>query len=574
MLQDRVVAYLSMEIALESGIPTYSGGLGGLAGDTIRSAADLGLELVAVTLVHRKGYFRQAVGSGNGKQREEPDPWQPEDRLEALEPRVSVHVGGRAVHVAAWQYSVRGISGHQIPVILLDTDVAENAPEDRQLTDTLYGGDDRYRLAQEIVLGMGGVQMLRALGYLDIERFHLNEGHAALATLALLDEMVETTPTERSIGLAMGRLREHCVFTTHTPVPAGHDVFDIDLVRATLSKRHVQCLRLLGQKESVNLTDVALRSAGFVNGVAMRHGQVSRDMFPGYPISSITNGVHHGTWTSEPFRELFDRHIPDWLGDAFSLRYAVGIPLDEIAAAHREAKRLLIDRVERDADTRLDPDGIVIAFARRATAYKRPTLIFQNLERLRRIASGHGPIQLVFAGKAHPNDDEGKSLIQQVIQSAREAGEDISVSFLPGYGLELARTMAAGCDVWLNTPIAPLEASGTSGMKAALNGVPSLSVLDGWWIEGCVEGITGWAIGKDGQGLQVEQQNERDAAALYDKLEFSVLPTYYGHRKRYLQIMRSCIAINASFFNSQRMVLQYISEAYRESPARRPRKGQ
>ncbi|MGI9589829.1 MAG: alpha-glucan family phosphorylase [Myxococcota bacterium] len=568
MLQDRLIAYLSMEIALESDIPTYSGGLGGLAGDTIRSAADVGLEMVAVSLVHRRGYFRQTLAPGSGKQSEKPDLWRPEDRLESLDSRVTLEIGGRTVHVGAWQYSVRGVTGHQVPVILLDTDLPENSERDRRLTDSLYGGDERYRLGQEIVLGMAGVLMLRALGYHDIDRFHLNEGHAALATLALFDELLGPKHNEAKLSHALGRIQEHCVFTTHTPVPAGHDRFPMELVGELLDRRHVARLAWLGQKEEVNLTDVALRAANYVNGVAMRHGEVSRDMFPGYPIDSITNGIHPGFWASRPFQQLYDRFIPDWRRDAFSLRYAVGIPLHEIAAAHRAAKRELIDRVQRETELEFDPEVITLAFARRATAYKRPALIFRDLQRLARVANGVGPLQLVFAGKAHPQDEEGKGLIQQIFHAGRELSQSVAVAFLPGYGLDLARTMAAGADVWLNTPVPPLEASGTSGMKAALNGVPSLSVLDGWWIEGCIEGVTGWAIGGDGHARSREDWDEIHATALYDKLEFAVLPTWYGHRDRYLEIMRSCMAFNASFFNSQRMVLQYVSEAYRDGHGR------
>ncbi len=564
MLQNRLVAYFSMEIALESEIPTYSGGLGGLAGDTIRSAADQGLELVAVSLVHRRGYFRQSLRAGSGLQREEPDDWRPEDRLEALEPRVSLEVAGRSVHVRAWQYSVRGINGHQVPVVLLDTNLPQNTPEDRRLTDNLYGGDDRYRLSQEIVLGMAGVRMLRALGYREIARFHLNEGHAALAVLALLEEHVGEKHSEVQLSTALSRIRDRCVFTTHTPVPAGHDRFPMQLASTLLPGRQVERLRWLGQKEHVNLTDVALRASSFVNGVAMRHGEVSRGMFPDYPIYSITNGIHPATWASDPFQLLFDRFIPDWRRDAFSLRYAVGIPTHEIDSAHRLAKRNLIELVNRETRADFDLETITIAFARRSTAYKRPTLVFHDLQRLARIAAEVGPLQLVLAGKAHPRDDEGKGLIQKVHAAAQDLQGRVSVAFLPGYDLDLARTMVSGGDAWLNTPVPPLEASGTSGMKAALNGVPSLSILDGWWVEGCVEGVTGWAIGSDQYGMADPDGDALHAAALYDKLEFAVLPTYYGRRDRYVEMMRSCIAINASFFNSQRMLLQYVSEAYRE----------
>ncbi len=565
MLQQRLIAYLSMEIALESDIPTYSGGLGGLAGDTIRSAADLGIELVAVSLVHRKGYFRQTLAPNTGAQSEAPDEWQPQLRLEALEPRVAVRIGGRRVHVAAWQYSIRGIAGHQVPVILLDTDLPENADEDRRLTDSLYGGDEKYRLCQEIILGMAGVRMLRALGYLEVDRFHLNEGHAALASLAILDEMLGRKHSATKLAQAFGRLQEHCVFTTHTPVPAGHDRFPMELVRSLLEKRQVSRLEWMGAKDVLNLTEIALRASDFVNGVAMRHGEVSRGMFSNYPVSSITNGIHPATWASEPFEQLFDRFIPEWRRDAFSLRYAIGIPLDEIANAHAVAKRDLVEYVNRESDATFDAETLTIAFARRATAYKRPMLVFKDIERLAQIAAERGPIQIIFAGKAHPRDDEGKSLICQIFEAARQLDGRISVAFLPGYGLDLARRMVSGCDAWLNTPVPPLEASGTSGMKAALNGVPSLSVIDGWWVEGCVEGVTGWAIGNDDHADSTENTNERHAEALYDKLQSTVLPTYYDNREHYLEIMRSCISINASFFNSQRMALQYVAEAYRDS---------
>jgi starch phosphorylase len=567
MLQQRLIAYLSMEIALESDIPTYSGGLGGLAGDTIRSAADLGIEMVAVSLVHRKGYFRQTLAPTTGNQREAPDEWQPQQRLEALEPRVAVRIGGRKILVAAWQYSIRGITGHQVPVVLLDTDLPENTDEDRRLTDSLYGGDDRYRLSQEIILGMAGVRMLRALGYLEIDRFHMNEGHAALATLAILDEMVGRKHSETALAKAFSRLQDHCVFTTHTPVPAGHDRFPMELVRSLLDKRHVSRLEWMGAKGVLNLTEIALRSAHYVNGVAMRHAEVSRGMFPTYPVNSITNGIHPATWASEPFRELFDRFIPDWRRDAFSLRYAVGIPLHEIGSAHAAAKQNLIEYVNQESDATFDVETLTIAFARRATAYKRPMLVFEDIERLAQIAAERGPIQLVFAGKAHPHDDEGKDLIRQVFEAARKLDGRISVAFLSGYGLDLARRMVSGCDVWLNTPVPPLEASGTSGMKAALNGVPSLSVIDGWWVEGCVEGVTGWAIGNDDHADSTEGTNRSHANALYDKLQSTLLPTYYDNREHYLEIMRSCISINASFFNSQRMVLQYVAEAYRDGTA-------
>jgi starch phosphorylase len=562
-----IVAYFSMEIALEQEMPTYSGGLGVLAGDTIRSAADLGIAMVAVSLVHRRGYFRQRLDAA-GQQMEDPVDWEPGYHLEAVLPRVWVEIEGRRVAVAGWRYDVRGVTGGEVPVILLDTDLPENTEADRRFTDTLYGGDDRYRLCQEAILGIGGIQMLRALGFTPIDRFHLNEGHAALAVLALLEQQVGRDKVdEASLAQGFEEIHAKCVFTTHTPVQAGHDQFPRDLARRVLGPRRAWRLGWIRGGETLNMTDLALRAAHFVNGVAMRHGEVSQDMFPGYPIHSITNGIHPATWTSLPFRELFDDCIPRWRSDAFALRYAVGIPLNEIAHAHRLAKRELIHVVNQTtgSDFRMEP--LTIGFARRATAYKRATLIFRDMDRLAAIAREAGSLQLVFAGKAHPADGEGKALIRHVFEARERLKGHVAVAYLPDYGMGLAKRLVAGCDVWLNTPVPPLEASGTSGMKAALNGVPSLSVLDGWWVEGHVEGVTGWAIGDDhGTGSGAGERDTEHARALYDKLEYAVLPSFYDRRERHLEIMRHCIALNASFFNTQRMLLQYLYDAYIDPP--------
>jgi starch phosphorylase len=559
-----VVAYFSMEIALEAAIPTYAGGLGVLAGDTIRSAADLGLSVVAVSLVHRHGYFHQQLDA-SGSQTERDASWQVEAALEPLAARVEVEIEGRAVALRAWRYRVRGVCGDEVPVYLLDTDLPENAPGDRALTNHLYGGDSRYRLCQETLLGIGGVRMLRALGHERIDRFHLNEGHAALAVLELLAE--ETRRGHgNDIELALAAVRKRCVFTTHTPVPAGHDRFPNELVASVVGDTAQRTLEALGQTSELNLTDLALRSVRFVNGVAMRHGEVSSRMFPQYPIRSITNGIHPATWAAPAFRALFDLHFREWRRDAQSLRYAVKIPLGEVWWAHSRAKRALLERLKQGGATGFREAAFTIGFARRSTAYKRSTLLFHDPARLRALVQTHGPLQLVFAGKAHPADDEGKQLIRRVFQAGAELAGKIAVAYLPDYDMETARYLVSGCDLWLNTPVPPLEASGTSGMKAALNGVPSLSVLDGWWVEGHVEGVTGWSIGNDG-GAEARSADDRDALdadALYEKLDTAVLPCFFAQRERYLGIMRNAIALNASFFNTQRMLLQYLYAAYVE----------
>ena len=560
------VAYFSMEIGLESGMPTYSGGLGVLAGDTIRSAADLDVPMVAVSLLHRRGYFFQRLDA-QGRQSEEPVAWPVNDFAELIDEQATVDIEGRPVHVRAWRYRVTGESGHVVPVYLLDTDVSENQPWDRTLTDVLYGGDDHYRLCQEVVLGIGGLRLLRALGYQDILRFHMNEGHAALLVLALMEEKLALQGQAESVPADLiDTVREQCVFTTHTPVPAGHDQFSEELALRVLGDhRRSTLMKACGIEQRLNLTQLALRGSRYVNGVAMKHGEVSHGMFPGYPIHSITNGVHAVTWTAPSFQKLFDTHLPDWRRDQLSLRYAVGIPTSDIWAAHVEAKRTLVEHVNRESNAGFDRDMLTIGFARRFAAYKRAGLIFQDLDRLKKIVLEAGSIQIVFAGKAHPRDRDGKDLIAHVHEMRNALQGVIAVSYLTNYDMEVAKMLCAGVDVWLNTPLPPLEASGTSGMKAAMNGVPSLSVLDGWWIEGHLEGVTGWSIG-DRVEACLEPQPGMDAchaAELYRKLEEKVLPCFYKDRERFIEIMRHAIALNGAFFNSQRMVAQYLHDAYR-----------
>jgi starch phosphorylase len=561
------IAYFSMEIALDPAMPTYSGGLGVLAGDTLRSCADLGINVVGVTLVHRMGYFRQTV-DGDGNQVERPAPWEPEALLEAAEPVVQVPIDGRMVSVRAWCFPVRGDRGWEVPVYLLDTHIEGNTDPDRHLTDHLYGGDDTYRLSQEIVLGLGGLHMLRALGFTDLDRFHLNEGHAALVIPALVQE--QRARDERlTVRAGIDAVRGRCVFTTHTPVPAGHDRFPRAVAENLLGAVTCENLDGLMKKEELNMTEVALEGARFVNGVAMRHGEVSRGMFPGYPIRSITNGIHPGTWASPAFQHLFDGRFPDWRSDPASLRGVISLPPENIAGAHAESKAALLDHVRKSTGLRLSPDVLTLGFARRATAYKRPTLILSELDRLEDIASRCGALQLIFAGKAHPRDEAGRRMIREIHDAASASSADVTIAFLPGYDWNLGRLLVAGCDVWLNTPVPPMEASGTSGMKAALNGVPSLSVLDGWWVEGCVEGVTGWAIGSDGDGrlLSDSDRDRLHADELYDKLESAVLPCFYGTPDRFNAIRQRTISLNGSYFNTHRMVLQYLFEAYRESSA-------
>jgi starch phosphorylase len=427
------------------------------------------------------------------------------------------------------------------------------------------------RLKQEIVLGIGGVRMLQALGF-EISHYHMNEGHSALLGLELLRRFANA-PGELRAGESLYNLpaaRRRCCFTTHTPIEAGHDRFSYDIVQRILAPagsgepptaEHVidlPMLRQLGGQDELNMTRLALNLSDYVNGVARRHAELSQRMFPGYRMHAISNGVHPLTWTCASFRKLYDRYLPGWCHEPELLvRADCCIPDAEILEAHSQAKQALIDRVRTLSGVAMRPDVPLLGFARRMTAYKRPDLLFSDVARLRAIA-GNRAFQIVLAGKAHPRDAEGKRLIAQLHAEVRSLADSLAIVYLADYDMAMAQVLVAGTDVWLNTPLPPQEASGTSGMKAALNGVPSLSVLDGWWIDGCIEGVTGWAVGAGGRG-------DGDAVALYDKLERVVLPLYYDggpDRGGWVRVMKGAISKNASYFSSHRMMRRYATEAY------------
>jgi starch phosphorylase len=545
-----------MEIAINPAMPTYSGGLGMLAGDTLRSAADVGIPLAAFTLAHRKGYFQQHL-SGEGDQSEEVQPWNPSDFCKEEAARITVSVEDRVVTVRAWRYDLVGRSGHVVPIYLLDTDLEENSGWDRGLTDHLYGGDTNYRLQQEIVLGLGGVRMANALG-LNVNVYHMNEGHAALLTLALLEAELGGGPQGAATEVDIEQVRRKCVFTTHTPVPAGHDRFSMEQAIRILGADRAARLDKLGcfKDGLLNMTLLALRFSRYANGVAMQHGKVSRAMFPEFAIGSITNGVHATTWISEPVQQMLDAHIPEWRRDNLYLRNAIDLPEQEILKTHQRAKETLLAELGSRTGRVLNPRVLTLGFARRAATYKRANLLFTDPERLLKIATKAGGLQILYAGKAHPQDVPGKALIHDVIEAAHRLSNDaLRIVYLENYDWGLGALLTAGVDVWVNTPRRPYEASGTSGMKAALNGVPSLSILDGWWIEGCIEGVTGWAI-EDGA------DDAEEAESLYTKLEKSVAPLYGDVPEKWARLMRTTLAFNGSYFNTNRMVKQYARNAY------------
>lgn len=547
-MKDFVVAYFSMEIGIDPKIHTYAGGLGVLAGDTLRSCADLKIPVIAVSLLYKKGYFTQRIDP-QGQQIEEITAWNPEETMEHLPNQITIQIEGREVKVGAWLYKLKGF-GNTNFIIFLDTDFAENSEYDKKITHNLYGGDERYRLAQEMVLGIGGVRMLKSLGCTGLRKYHMNEGHSSLLAVELCNNS------------SIDEVRKKCVFTTHTPVPAGHDQFPRELAESMLGNFILpQFKEEIFINNKLNMTYLGLRFSEYINGVAKKHGEISRGMFPGYHIESITNGVHSGYWTSEPFKILFNKYLKGWQSDSFSLRYVFGIPLEEIWQSHQESKQKLISFVNSKYHKEMDNETFTIGFARRAATYKRGDMLFSNIQRLIKIARKYKGIQIIYAGKAHPKDLGGKELIKKIITKMNELKPDIKCCYIENYDIDVAKLLVSGVDLWLNTPMRPKEASGTSGMKAAHNGVPHFSVLDGWWLEGHIEGVTGWSIGTHPE-KSPENIQENDIEDMYDKLEYVIIPLFYQEREKWIHIMRHAIAINGSFFNTHRMVQQYVLNAY------------
>lgn len=557
-IKEPKIAYFSMEIGVRSDMATYSGGLGVLAGDTIKSTADMKLPVVAVTLLTKKGYFKQELDI-YGRQTEIPDEFDPQQFMIPLEERIIVYIEGREVVVGAWIYVVESATGGKVPIIFLDTDFVENAPQDRVITHCLYGGDNYYRLKQEIVLGIGGTRMLEKLGF-QIKKYHMNEGHSSLLILVLLKRYKKDIEEvwDENLVWDVDKVRSLCVFTTHTPVAAGHDKFSYDTVQRIMEEIiPLSAVKEFAGQENLNLTLLAMNLSNFINGVAKKHGEVSQGMFPGYAIHAITNGVHSFTWTCGSFKRLYDKYLPGWANEPEIFVRVGRIPDNELWEAHMEAKRHLIDYVNRETQVGMNYDTFTIGFARRATAYKRADLLFTDMDRLARMAEGR--LQIVYAGKAHPQDESGKKLIQHIFEIKERLKDKIRIVFLKNYSMDIALKITSGVDVWLNTPLRPLEASGTSGMKAAHNGVPNFSVLDGWWIEGHIEGYTGWAIGPS---PDVPADPARDADDLYYKLESTILPTFYSEKPLWIRIMQNAIGKNAYYFNTHRMMRRYVTEAY------------
>lgn len=559
---EREVAYFSMEIGLDSAIPTYSGGLGILAGDTIKSFADHGFPAVAVTLIHRQGYFQQQIGK-DGMQNEAYPAWDPAEHMKKLKAKkpVTIKIAGEDVEVQAWLYRQEGQTGEVVPILFLDTNVPANKKSHiKKYTHHLYGRNVDYRIAQEMILGIAGPMMLEALGYNNIKKWHMNECHSAFLAYHRLKEL-------KDVDL----VKDTCVLTNHTPVGAGHDNFRYDDVARMMGRDDANELFGIAEADGkLNMTRLALKLSGYVNAVAKRHGEIAREQFPEFNVDHITNGVHSLTWTSYFLQQLFDKRMPGWsLNPMKVLTKAVDLDDYELLDAHRNAKRELLRHVNRIfPQVNMDPDVLTVGWARRFSDYKRADLLFHDAARLEKIARD-GPVQFLIAGKAHPQDDESKKTIQTVIKNIMELSGKTKIAFLPNYNMEIGAMLTAGCDVWLNTPNPPWEASGTSGMKALHNGTVNLSVIDGWWCEGHKEGVTGFSIGpfRDvllGNHRNDPQERAEDAEDMYTKLEKIIIPAFYKKKRQWAKLMKNSIAL-ASYFNTSRMVQEYWDKAYKLS---------
>ena len=540
------IAYFSAEIGISAKLPTYSGGLGVLAGDHIKAAADAELPMCAVTLLYKEGYFKQRLDD-DGNQTEVYPRFDPNPLLKKLPIKFTLPLRKRDVWIQVYEYRHKGLTGHEIPIYFLDTNLEENFHDDQVITMRLYSGDKDHRILQEAILGFGGIKLLDELQYTDIETYHMNEGHASFIVMQLL----------RKFNGNHEEVKKRCHFTTHTPVAAGHDEFAIQRCERLLDGLLWEDLSKIKsiQKQRLNMTELGLHFSRSANGVSKLHGEVAQDQFPDYKIGHVTNGVYHPYWVGKEFREVFDDRLPGWRKDSNRLLNIGAILPEELVKAHQSHKDFLLGYANSQTQMALSNDVLTIGFARRAAGYKRASLIFHDLERLTEI--GRGKIQIIFAGKAHPADDDGKSIIYNLIQNAKKLFGTIKVIYLENYNLWLGRLITSGVDVWLNTPRRPNEASGTSGMKAALNGIPNLSILDGWWAEACKHRENGWGI-----GTSEIVDDETAANHLYELLEKEVVPIFYNDQEKWVSLMVESIKTGVNF-TAYRMIKDYREKYYK-----------
>jgi starch phosphorylase len=545
-----------MEIALDDRIPTYSGGLGILAGDLAHSFADLGLPATFVTLLSRNGYVSQKLDATVG-QLDSPQRWDWPRILHHSEVTVDIDVWDRPQKVGVWEHRIKGKT--DVDVLFLDTDFPDNSQEVKEATDRLYGGDITHRLIQDMVLGIGGYRVLKALGK-KVEMFHLNESHAAFAAIELL----------RDAG-GIDEVHRKCVFTTHTPIAAGNDAFPLGMVQDLM--RTYSWINWSDESTggSVNLSKLAAKYSGVTNAVSLKHRNVSEKIVGHDRLTYVTNGVYHRRWIHPEIRKVLDKHVIGWDDSPNLLVGALGIPRDDLEAAHAKVKADLVAVVNASTGQSFSPDALTITMAKRITAYKRNGMILQDKEKLEHVAMTKGKIQIILAGKTHPKDNVAKSMLKDIINRASEfnnSGKGVKVAVLENYSIEMAKLLVAGSDVWLNNPVRPLEACGTSGMKAAMNGVLNLGVYDGWWLEGGVDGVNGWGIGRrtDWEDVSPSPQGEEEGV-IYQRLEADVVPVFYGDRNKWLEMAKTSIATVGPAFNSYRMLEDYVTKVYDRASA-------
>jgi starch phosphorylase len=554
MSNQEIIAYLSMEIGVNAQLPTCCGGLGVLAGDTIKGSAEIDFPLVGVSLRHHKGYFKQKIEEC--QQKEVLKRSNPFGVLRKRDEKIKVQIENKDVTVGAKEYIIKNDHGNKVSIYFLDTRLEENEEENnREISETCYWmgkpttyeEHQKHRFKQEIVLGIGGVRFLEKLGY-NIKKYHMNEGHTALATL----EMAKRNNWDKE------KTKKKFSFTTHTLVPAGHELFPIEMVKSILGDSFPldKITEYGGQANYLNMTKLAMNLSSYQNGVSKKNAEAAKIIFPDKNIDYITNAVHLGTWTSGSFKGLFDRHFPGWEENPEKLKEATRLPNDQVWKAHLENKNTLLDFIEDEYAEDLDRDILTLGWFRRIAEYKRPTLIFTDRERLRLI--GSGKIQLLFAGKAHPRDLYGKEAIKLIHEESKKIRKEIPTVFIEDYGMEISPTLIAGVDVLLNTPRPPNEASGTSGMKALSNGVINVSSWDGWIDEEfkTKEGAIGWAFGFQ------HETDVQDAQGLYNVLEQKVIPTFYNNQEKWVEMNKQSIAL-ASYYNTKRMLKEYIEKAWK-----------
>ena len=555
-----MIAYFVMECAVDSRIPTYSGGLGILAGDTLQSFADLEVPAVCITLLWKNGFTNQKL-SNDGTQLDSVQEWDVERYMQPTNIKIKMPLGDKDITITAYKYTIESTKGdNEIEAYFLTPDVPENDPETRKICDRLYIEGGLTRLKQEIILGIGGYEMLKAIKYKPF-LYHINESHSAFLIASLMKDMND-----------LNRVKSRVVFTTHTPVPAAFDKFAMKDVAGMLGRYcDKQVLydiyqEKLEDNDELNLSWLAIKNAKNVVAVSRKHKFVSEQIFEGYRLKYVTNGIHHIKWASAHHKMLYAKYIKGWEEDPDLLRDVACIPDNEFAQAHILSKETLVEMVNSESDASFIPENFTIAMAKRITHYKRNNLILSNPNKLIEIAENKGNIQIIFAGKAHPADPDGLAMIKSIHNASQYIAsktKKIKIAFLENYNIHKADIILAGVDLWLNNPVRPLEASGTSGMKASLNGVPNFSVLDGWWLEACMEGINGWGIGPRPAWTDLSYSDDvQDLNDIYGKLEFNILDLYYKNFSDYLKIMKMAVSTIAPHFNTHRMVSEYVTDLY------------